>query len=1581
MLGRCGRQASRLLPRPVAARLPSLQWQRMVSSSRDGQQSLLTAPLEQADPSVYNILQKEKKRQQHFINLIPSENFTSQAVLDALGSVMQNKYSEGYPGARYYGGNEHIDESERLCQQRALETFRLSPEDWGVNVQPLSGSPANLYAISALLNTHDRLMGLDLPHGGHLSHGYQTPTKKISFISKYFETLPYRLDESTGLIDYESLEKQALLYRPKLIIAGTSAYSRLIDYPRMRQIADNAGAYLMSDMAHISGLVAAGVIPSPFAHSDVVTTTTHKSLRGPRGAMIFYRKGVRRTDKKGNPEMYDLEGPINASVFPGHQGGPHNHTITALAVALQQAKSPEFKTYQETVLANAKSLAERLGGSTSSGGLGYNIVSGGTDNHLVLVDLKNRGVDGARVERVLELCGVASNKNTVPGDRSALKPGGLRLGTPAMTTRGFQPEDFRRVADIVDRAVTITQKLDKSAKESAASKGVKNPNTVKAFLEFVGNGEEIAEIVQLRQEVEDWAGTSKQARLQLPPALKPKSLRIEPLFRKTNATQIYVYPIKSLRGVPLSSAQATRTGLEYDRRFMLLKVIHSESEGAKGKTTLKNMHLPHFPEMSLFKTELFEPGSDDKDDKVRIRVTHYSPSSESSEQVHGTGHGKEEEALDVPINPDTRDLEELAVVMHSSPTKGYNMGPKYNRWFSERFGYEVVLVYLGNSKGRVVLGTFAPGKHVAHKNQRGLGLGLAVALLSVVLGVLYIAFTVMTLSPSVFDFAAAGFLGRRGGIGATVAVGALLPALAVLKRMSTKDERITFADAAPYMVVSETSVANVTARLEGEEMDVTKFRANIVVSGAETAFEEDFWAELVIGDSQVRLLLTANCVRCRSLDVDYDTGKMGTGESGKVLKKLMTDRRVDTGAKYSPVFGRYGFLEGQLESKMVRVGDEVIVARNMKERAIYGKHPEIQQKSWLHHLNFIFPSSAYSLLLGIAMDQVRRKDTTKGPPLRILSLDGGGVRGYSMLILLQELMHRIYVEIEGKPPRRDQIPKPCDYFDLIAGTGTGGLIALMLGRLRLDLETCKDVYVRMTRRVFETDKTFAGIPFRSTLFKASKLEEAIRECVREHTIYETEGNDSTSPTSPTYAPFSPNFSTTSIPQRSGSRASQSTTHSGINNRSSAFINGLRWGNPDALLYDNRENRTKTAVTAVYRGTPKNGNSVLLRSYDSRKEPAPEQYCTIWQAGRATSATGLAFKPIQIGQHYFIDEGAGTYNPAPEVLDEAAVNEWPGREIGVFISVGTGKRPPDTNNRQHEWWENFFGDALGTFAEARRRLISKIEGCEDIHHAMLREHLPKRGVSKDNYYRLNVEVGVGEFGMNEWHRLADISTNTRRYLSRPDVKKMILDASVKFAKIERMHRRLEARTAAGHDPVNSTLVEDDHSSLEPSPRLSVTSPNSQAGPPPLPANTFELPAELPGDLTLYQPNDDKLPMHPTPQDSIRPSPGRTSGSDLHLSSNEHSRPPSQAYSPPRLSFERAGPPPVPPKTPIPYPDPAELGGIPMPMPNPGSGLHPVHAANAPAIATGRPAPPYPVDEPPPVVNKLRKPSYQVRDYSA
>jgi glycine hydroxymethyltransferase len=350
-------------------------------------------------------------------------------------------------------------------------------------------------------------MGLDLPHGGHLSHGYQTPTKKISMISKYFETLPYRLDESTGLIDYDKLDSLAQLYRPRIIIAGTSAYSRLIDYPRMKSIANNVGAYLLSDMAHISGLVAGDVIPSPFPHSDIVTTTTHKSLRGPRGAMIFFRKGVRSETKTGEKVMYDLEDKINSSVFPGHQGGPHNHTITALAVALHQAQSPTFKEYQKTVLANAKALAERLGNSTYTGGLGYQVVSGGTDNHLVLVDLKSKSIDGARVERILELCGVAANKNTVPGDKSALKPGGLRMGSPAMTTRGFTPSDFSRVAEVVDRAVSIALKVDKKAKSDAEGRGRKNPGSVKAFLEYVKDGDDIPEILSLKSEVENWVGT------------------------------------------------------------------------------------------------------------------------------------------------------------------------------------------------------------------------------------------------------------------------------------------------------------------------------------------------------------------------------------------------------------------------------------------------------------------------------------------------------------------------------------------------------------------------------------------------------------------------------------------------------------------------------------------------------------------------------------------------------------------------------------------------------------------------------------------------------------------------------------------------------------------------------------------------------------------------------------------------------------------------------------------------------------------------------------------------------------------
>ena len=316
-----------------------------------------------------------------------------------------------------------------------------------------------------MLDTHDRILSLDLPHGGHLSHGYQTANKKISMVSRYFESMPYQLDPDTGIIDYDQMEKSAELFRPKLIVAGASAYSRLIDYERIRQIADKVGAYVLSDMAHISGLVSAEVIPSCFPYSDIVTTTTHKSLRGPRGAMIFYRKGQRGTTKKGTPIMYDLEDKINFAVFPGLQGGPHNHTIGALATCLKQAKSPGFVEYQKQVLKNCASLAKRLNE------LGYDLVSGGTDNHLVLVDLKtSRGIDGARVERVLELACIASNKNTVPGDKSALTPGGIRMGTPALTSRGFMEDDFTKVANYFDRAVSIAIKL-KNTEEGKKLKG------------------------------------------------------------------------------------------------------------------------------------------------------------------------------------------------------------------------------------------------------------------------------------------------------------------------------------------------------------------------------------------------------------------------------------------------------------------------------------------------------------------------------------------------------------------------------------------------------------------------------------------------------------------------------------------------------------------------------------------------------------------------------------------------------------------------------------------------------------------------------------------------------------------------------------------------------------------------------------------------------------------------------------------------------------------------------------------------------------------------------------------------------
>lgn len=371
--------------------------------------------------------------------------------MEANGSALTNKYSEGLPGARYYGGNEFVDEIELLCQKRALKAFNQDPTKWGVNVQPYSGSGANFSVYTGLLNPGDRIMGLDLPSGGHLTHGYATAKKKISSSAIYFESFPYQVNMQTGFIDYDKLEENARLYRPKLIICGASAYPREWDYARLRKIADEHGAYLMSDMAHISGLVATGEAASPFEYCDVVTTTTHKTLRGPRAGLIFFQVAP-----KGEKNS-DLKDKINFAVFPSNQGGPHNNTIAGIAVALLQAASPEFKKYASQVRKNAVALADTLKKH------GYKLVTDGTDNHLVLWDLRPVGLTGSKMEKMCDAVNMTLNKNAVHGDSSAFTPGGVRVGLSPITSRSAKEPESVKIAEFLHEAVQIALKIQSNA--------------------------------------------------------------------------------------------------------------------------------------------------------------------------------------------------------------------------------------------------------------------------------------------------------------------------------------------------------------------------------------------------------------------------------------------------------------------------------------------------------------------------------------------------------------------------------------------------------------------------------------------------------------------------------------------------------------------------------------------------------------------------------------------------------------------------------------------------------------------------------------------------------------------------------------------------------------------------------------------------------------------------------------------------------------------------------------------------------------------------------------------------------------
>lgn len=410
-------------------------------------------PLHTTDPDIAKFLESELERERQVLEMIPSENIVSRAVLEALGSVGTNKYSEGYPGKRYYGGNQFIDEIESLARERATTLFGAEH----ANVQPYSGSPANLAVYVALVKPGDTVMGMSLAHGGHLTHGH-----KVSVTGTYYHAVQYTVGDD-GFIDYDAVRAMAIEHKPKLIFCGATAYPRIFDFEKFRSIADEVNAYLVADMAHVSGLIAGGVHPNPFPHADVMTTTTHKTLRGPRGAIILSRKEDRLHAIHHPDSKHDLASLIDRAIFPGLQGGPHNHQTAAIAVALKEAAEPSFKAYAAQIVKNAMALAESLLNQ------GLTLVSGGTDNHLILMDLRPQNVNGSVIETALDEASITVNKNSIPNDPAPpMKPSGIRIGTPSLTTRGFTEDEMRVVGELI--AQIIKSPTDATVRENVKAK-------------------------------------------------------------------------------------------------------------------------------------------------------------------------------------------------------------------------------------------------------------------------------------------------------------------------------------------------------------------------------------------------------------------------------------------------------------------------------------------------------------------------------------------------------------------------------------------------------------------------------------------------------------------------------------------------------------------------------------------------------------------------------------------------------------------------------------------------------------------------------------------------------------------------------------------------------------------------------------------------------------------------------------------------------------------------------------------------------------------------------------------------------